>query len=426
MIAVLVPVFLLLLISGLPIFLTMGLATMITLALASPIPIIMVPEVMFNSLGGFTLLAIPFFTIAAQFMAKGGSSKYLIEAANCWVGHRSGGLAIVCVLSGMFFGAICGSSVASALALGVIVVPAMVSRGYSPSFSTGVVACSGTLAIMIPPSVTMILYGILTDQSIPRLFLGGFIPGIMEGLLYMIWIHFYSRRMGYRGEKKATARETLQATVKAIPAFALAAVILGSIYSGIFTITETSALAAGVAIFIALFIYREVKLREIFSVTADAMKSSGMIMIIIATALAFGNLVTTSGVTSNLVSFVHDIKLPAWAFLFLVNVIFIILGMFLEVASILFITVPVLFPVVVALGINPIHFGVMMVANMELALLTPPVGLNLYVLSGVTKIPINEVIRGTFPFIILQTLAVFILAYFPSIILFLPNLVLGK
>lgn len=426
MIATLLLIFAFLLFSGLPIFLTFGITALVMLTFFSPIPVLMVPEVMYNSLGGFTLLAIPFFTLTAQFMLKGGSSRYLINLANCLVGHWWGGLAIVCVISGMFFGAICGSSVASAIALAVILVTAMTNGGYPSSFAAGVVAASGTLAIMIPPSITMVLYGILTDQSIPRLFFGGVIPGIIQGTLYILWIYFFSKRHGYKGTQEATGKETMAVALKAVPALTLPVIIMGGIYTGFVTVTEASALAAGAAMILAVFIYREVKLREVLPVFAEGLKSAGMIMIIIATAMVFGQWITHAGIPADLVSFVRDIQLPAWAFLIFVTIMLTILGMFLEVASILFITIPILFPMVQELGIDPIHFGIFIVANMELALITPPVGLNLYVLSGTSEVPLNEVIKGSFPFMIIGLVLIFMLAYIPQLVLFLPNLLMAK
>ena len=418
--------FVILLCSGFPIFLTLGLTSMIMLAFFSPTPVIMVPEIMYNSLGGFTLLAIPFFTIAAQFMVKGGTSSYLIRLANCLVGHWWGGLAIVCSLTGLFFGAICGSSVASAMALGLIIVPEMMDKGYSRSFATGVVAASGTMAIMIPPSITLILYGIITEQSIPRLFLGGVFPGILEATLYIIWIHLYSKKKKFRGGEKATPKETIHATIRAAPALTLPVIVLGGIYSGIVTVTEAAALAAGTSMVIAVFIYREVKLRDILPVTFVGMKSAGMIMIIIATASVFGHWITHAGIPADIVTFVRDFALPAHGFLLCVAILLIVLGMFLEVASILLITLPILFPVVLELGIDPIHFGVFMVANMEMALITPPVGLNLYVLSGATDTPLKEVMNGAFPFMIIGLILVVFYIYCPQFILFLPSVLMPQ
>jgi len=426
MILVLILVFGALLCLGLPIAFTLGITALVMIAFYSPTPLMMLPEVMYNALDTFPLMAIPFFVIAAQFMVRGGTSRYLIEAANCYVGHMRGGLAIVAVVSCMFFAAICGSSVATALAIGIVVIPAMMKYGYTRSFAAGVVAASGTMGIMIPPSIPLIIYGILAEESIPRLFLAGVMPGILEGALYIAWIAWYARHKKFGGGPRATLAETLRATVKAVPAFSLPFIILGGIYSGLVTVTEAAALAAVVSILISLFIYREVKLPEIIPISAEAMKSAGMIMFIISTAIVFGNWLTESGMPGRVVTVITDLKLSPYTFLFLINVILLIMGMFLEVASIMLITLPIMLPVVRLLGIDPIHFGIVMVVNMELALETPPVGLNLYVISGVAKAPLWEVIKGTFPFTCLGLIQLAVITYWPAFSLFLPNLLMSK
>jgi len=419
-------VFGLLLCSGLPIAFVLGITALIMIAMFSPTPLLMIPEVMYNSLYSFPLMAIPFFVIAAQFMSRGGTSKYLIAAANCYVRHLWGGLAIVCVISCMIFAAICGSSVATALAMGVIVIPAMMEWGYPRSFATGVVAASGTMGIMIPPSVALILYGIITEESIPRLFLAGVLPGCLEASLYITWIYWYSRKKGFRGGERATLRETLRATVKAAPAFSLPFIVLGGIYSGVVTVTEAAALAAVAAIIISLFIYREVKIHETLDVTLDGMKSAGMIMFIISTAIVFGNWITEAGIPAQLVNFARDMNLSPILFLVFINILLLVLGMFLEVVSIMLITLPIILPVLTHLGIDLVHFGIIMTVNMEVALITPPVGLNLYVLSGVSRAPLSEVTRGAFPFVILGFIEIAIVTYWPQFCLFLPNLIMPK
>jgi C4-dicarboxylate transporter DctM subunit len=419
-------VFGVLLCSGLPIVFVLGITALVMMALFSPTPLIMVPEVMYNSLFSFPLMAIPFFVLAAQFMVRGGTSRYLIAAANCFVRHFWGGLAIVCVISCMIFAAICGSSVATALAMGVIVIPAMMGGGYPRSFATGVVAASGTIGIMIPPSVALILYGVITEESIPRLFLAGVLPGCLEGALYIIWICYYSRKKGFRGGERAGLKETLEATFKAIPALAMPFIVLGGIYSGIFTVTEAASLAAVAAIVISLFVYREVKFSQVISITADGMKSAGMIMFIISTAIVFGNWITEAGIPARLVEFAKEANLSPIMFLIFVNILLLILGMFLEVVSILLITLPIIMPVLQHLGIDLIHFAIIMTVNMEVALITPPVGLNLYVLSGVARAPLSEVTRGAFPFVILGFIEIAIITYWPQFSLFLPNLIMGK
>ncbi|MFC1798860.1 TRAP transporter large permease [Thermodesulfobacteriota bacterium] len=426
MILALFAVFILLMITGLPIAFVLGITSLIMLAFYSATPLIMIPDVMFNSLNSFSLMAVPFFVIAAQFMLRGGTSKYLIRAADCYVRHFWGGLAIVCVIGCMIFAAICGSSVATALSMGVIIIPAMIKGGYPRSFATGVVAASGTMGIMIPPSIALILYGIITEESIPRLFLAGIIPGILEATMYIGWICFYSRKKGFRGGEKASGKETFSATVKAMPALSLPFIVLGGIYTGIVTVTEAASLSAVAAIIISIFIYREVKFREILPITAEAMKSAGMIMIIITTAVVFGHWITEEGLPAKLVDFAAQMNLSAISFLIFINILLLFLGTFLEVVSIMLITLPILIPVLQHLGIDLIHFGIIMTVNMEVACITPPVGLNLFVLSGAARVPLHEVVRGAFPFVILGLIEILIITYLPQIVLFLPNLIMPR
>ena len=427
MILTLALVFATLLCLGLPIAFVLGITALVMISFYSPSPLGMVPEIMYNSLDTFPLMAIPFFVLAAQFMVRGGVTKYLIEATNCYIGHLRGGLAIVAVVACMIFAAICGSSVATALAIGVIIIPAMMKYGYPRSFAAGVVAASGTMGIMIPPSIALIIYGIIAEENIPRLFLAGFMPGLMEGAFYIVWIVYYCRRKGFGGGyPRATLAQTATATWKAIPAFSLPVIILGGIYSGFVTVTEAAALAAVVSLLISLLIYRAVNLREIIPISAESMKGAGMIMFIITTAIVFGNWMTEAGVPAKVVNLAKEYQLSAFTFLLFVNLILLVMGMFLEVVSILLITLPILMPIVHQLGIDPVHFGIVITVNMELALETPPVGLNLYVISGVAKCPLWETIKGTFPFTCLGLIQLAIITYWPAYTLFLPNLLMPR
>jgi C4-dicarboxylate transporter DctM subunit len=332
---------------------------------------------------------------------------------------------MVTVISCMIFGALCGSSVATALAIGVIVVPAMMEHGYPRPFALGVISAAGTIAIMIPPSIAMIIYGIMADESIPRLFMAGFLPGIMQGIFYMIWIRFDAKRKNIGGAPKADWPETARTTYKAIPAFCMPVIILGGIYSGFVTVTEAAALGAVAAIFISLFVYREVKPSQLIPLAGDAMKSAGMIMFIISTAITIGNWLTEAGLPAKLVEIAKDMNMTAFWFLLSVNIALLILGCLLEVVSIMLITLPIILPVLKALDINLIHFGIVMTLNMEIALITPPVGLNLYVISGVGKAPLAETIRGVTPYIFITIIQLALITYWPAYTLFLPNLIMG-
>jgi len=424
MIATFLAVFLILLVSGLPVAFVLGITTLIMVLLFSQTPLIMVPDVMYSALNSFTLIAIPFFVIGAQFMVRGGTSKYLLDAANCYVRHLWGGLAIVAVVGCMLFAAICGSSTATALAMGVFMIPEMIKRGYPRHFAAGVVAASGTMGAIIPPSLGLILYGILASESIPRLFLAGVMPGILEGALYIAWIHLFSRIKGIHGGERAGAKETLDATVKALPALSLPVIVLGGIYSGIVTVTEAAALASVASLVISLFIYREVKPKEIVPIAGEAMMSAGMIMFIISTALLFGHWITEAGIPFRLIAFLKDLNLSPYLFLLFVNILFLIMGAFLDAVSVTLITIPILLPVLQHMGIDLVHFGIILTVNMEVGCITPPVGLNLFVLSGATRAPLSEIIRGAFPFMIIGLIQIAIITYIPQFVLFLPKLLM--
>lgn len=417
-------VFITLLISGMPIVFVLGISSLVMIMFYSPTPLFLIPELMYNSLSSFPLMAIPFFVIAATFMTKGGTSRYLINAANALVGSLRGGLALVCVISSMIFAAICGSSVATALSLGVIIIPAMVKRGYPRSFSIGIVAAAGTMGIMIPPSVALILYGVIAEESIPKLFLAGIFPGFLEAALYIGWIVYISKKRDYKGDENKGINEILVTFLKAVPAFSLPIIVIGGIYSGIVTVTEAAALAAVASIFISVFIYKEIKYYQIVRIIAEAMKSAAMIMFIISTAMVFGAWLTEAQIPAKFVSMIQGYNLSWWSFLIIVNLILLVLGMFLEVVSIILITLPILLPAIEALGIDPIHFAIIMTVNMEVALITPPVGLNLFVLSNVTGAPLSETIKGVFPFVILSLIELVIITYWPQFSLFLPNLIM--
>ena len=422
----LVVLFLLLLATSLPIVFVMGITSVIMLTFFSGTPVIMVPEIMYNSLFNYSLMAVPFFVVASIFMTKGGITKHLVNAARAILGQFSGGMAIVCIISSMIFAAICGSSIATALAMGVVIVPPMMKLGYSRSFSTGIVAASGTMGLMIPPSVAFILYGIITDVSVPRLFLAGVVPGCMEGLLYIMWIMYYSRKMGYHGEPRKSLKEIVSLVAKALPAFALPVIVLGGIYTGIVTVTEAAALAAVVSIFISMCVYREVRPRQVIPVFGESMKLAGMVLIIVSTAMVFGAWITQAGIPARLVGLMVEYNLPWWAFLIIMNFVLLVLGMFLEGSSIMLITVPIVFPVLAHLGIDPVHFAVIMVINGEIGVITPPVGMNLFALSSATKTSVSEVSRGAFPFVILSMIELVIITYWPPFSLSLPRLVMGS
>ena len=417
------PLFIILLFLGVPIYLTMGVTS--GLVFASEGSLLPLAQKIIDELNSPTLLAIPYFVIAATFMERGGVAKALINAATAWIGRVHGGLGLVSVLTCAIFAAMCGSSVATAIAMGTIMIPAMLRNGYNPAFAGGILVSAGTLGILIPPSLAFVVYGVLADASIPRLFLGGVVPGLISAAMMGVYVYFYSKKNGYVDRVPMPRDEKIKKTIYAIPALLVPVVVLGGLYGGFVTLTETAALSAVVAIALALFVYREVKLGDFLQVMTHAVRSAAAIMIIIAMALAFGHLITETGIAQKTLDFVKSLDIQPWQFLLAVNIILIFLGMFLEVFSILLIMVPIILPLLEPLGIDPIHFGVMLVINMELALMSPPVGLNLFVISNISKIPLAQVLRGTMPFFVLMVGLLLVVTYIPIISTWLPDLLMG-
>ncbi|MGD9884871.1 MAG: TRAP transporter large permease, partial [Reyranella sp.] len=337
-------VFFVLLGMGLPIWLVLGVSAGSMFAIEGK-PLVGIAQKMLDELNSTTLLAVPFFVMAASFMQRGGIAKALVDVAAAWVGNVRGGLGVVCVAACAMFAAICGSSVATALAMGTILIPAMIERKYDRPFALGVTAASGTLGILIPPSLPLILYAIIADESVPRLFLAGVVPGLMQATIFILYVLWYGRRHNLAAEPPRSREEFWRVNIDAIPALSMPVIIAVGIYGGWVTTTETAALAAAVALLISLFYYKGFKASETLSVIGESIKNAGTIMIIIATALAFGHWITESGIPAALVQFIRDNGFSAWQFLLAINLMLIVLGMFLEVASILLIAMPILIPV---------------------------------------------------------------------------------
>ena len=410
--------------AGMPIFLVLG-ACAAVLYVVSGQPLIGVAQVIIDHLNSSTLMSLPLFVMAAAFMRQGGVAKALVDVSAAWLGGIRGSLGLVTVVACTLFAAICGSSVATALAMGTILLPAMIEKGYPRSFALGVIGASGTIGIVIPPSLALILYGIVAEQSVPRLFLAGILPGLLQAGAFFAWVWYDARRHNFPKEPSRPIGERLVVTVRALPALAVPVIVLVGIYGGIVTVTEAAALAAVVALLISLVFYRGFRLSQTLSVIADALRSAGTIMLIVATALAFGHWMTESGVPAKLVTWTLAHNLATWQFLLAINVLLLILGCFLEVVAALLLVIPILAPALIPLGVDPVHFSIIFTHNMEIALIHPPVGLNLYVLSTISDAPIGEVIRGILPFLILLLIVLGIITYVPALTMWLPQVVYG-
>ena len=413
-----------LLAAGMPIFLVLGMCAGI-LYIATGQPLIGAAQMVINKLNSTTLMALPLFVMAAAFMRSGGVAKALVDVATAWLGGIRGSLGLVTVVACTLFAAICGSSVATALAMGTILVPAMIERGYPRSFALGVVGASGTIGIVVPPSLALILYGIVAEQSVPRLFLAGVLPGLLQAAAFALWVLYYARKHNFPVEPLLPLADRLRVTARAVPALAVPLVVTVGIYGGVVTVTEAAALSAAVALLVSLIFYRGFHWTQTLRVITDGIRSAATIMLIVATALAFGHWMTESGIPNQLVNFVIGHHFATWQFLLIINGLLLVLGCFLEVTATLLLVLPILAPALVPLGVDPVHFSIIFTHNMEIGLVHPPVGLNLFVLSTISSASIGEVIRGILPFLVLLLIVLAIITYVPILTLWLPNAVFG-
>lgn len=427
LIAILFGMFLVFIALRVPIAVSLAISTIIAFLITGDFDLTTVPQTMYSALDSTTLIAIPGFVFAGTIMSRGGIAKYLIDAMRAWVGHVSGGLSVVTILACAFFAAISGSSPATAAAIGSIMVPSMVEAGYNKRYAMGLVAASGSLGILIPPSIPLIVYGVVSSQSIGRLFMAGVIPGIFLTAILLVYAIIYARIKGYGKSEKASWKERWVSLRKAIWGFILPILILGSIYSGAATPTESSIIASAYAILVSLFIYRETSIKLWHKIFKETIGVTAMIMLIIASAMLFSLYLTQEQIPQELASAMLSIpSLNQVLFFVLTALLFLVLGMFLESSSIILITLPLLLPIMLSLHVHPIHFAVVMIVNMEIAQVTPPVGLNLFVISGITKEKLGEVFRGALPFTIVMALCMIIFMAVPSLALWLPNTLFGQ
>lgn len=406
---------------GVPIAVSLGVAGSLTIILFSPDSVSGLAVKLFETSEHYTLLAIPFFLLAGSFMTTGGVARRLIDFANASVGHIRGGLAIGAVMACMLFAALSGSSPATVAAVGSIAIAGMVRSGYPQAFGAGIVCNAGTLGILIPPSIVMVVYAAATEQSVGKLFMAGVIPGLMLGVALMVAIYIIAVKKNLPALPRASMREWLSAAHKALWGLLLMVIILGGIYSGMFTPTEAAAVAAVYAWFVAVFVYKDMTLRECPKVILESGKLSIMLMFIIANAMLFAHVLTTEQIPQAITAWVSAMDMSPWMFLLAVNILLLIAGAFMEPSAIILILAPILFPIAMQLGIDPIHLGIIMVVNMEIGLITPPVGLNLFVTSAVTGMPVGSVIRAAMPWLMLLLFFLAIITYVPAISLALPN-----
>jgi C4-dicarboxylate transporter, DctM subunit len=407
-----------LLISSAPIAVALGGTAFIYFYYFTTTPLTQVPERLFNALNTFPLMAIPFFVLAANIMSRGGISKRLTDAGNAMVGQYRGGLAMTAVLSCMFFAAVSGSSPATVVAVGTLLIPAMIASGYPKQFSTGLIASAGSLGILIPPSIPLIVYGIATEQSIGDLFLAGILPGILAGLMLIGLVIVISRRRKFGlGEDaiRMTTRQKIRAFRDAFLSLMLPVIVLGGIYGGIFTPTEAAAVSVIYALLVSMLIYREMSIKDLGRVVLGSAKTSAMIMFIIANGILFTFVLTSERIPGQVTDALIALDLNKYTFLLIVNLLLLIVGCFMETSSAILIIAPILMPIGMQLGVDPIHLGVIMIMNLEIGMVTPPFGLNLFVASGLSGMSVIQVARAAIPSALVLLAALGLVTYLPFI-----------
>jgi C4-dicarboxylate transporter DctM subunit len=419
---VLLAVFLGLTLLGVPVAFTLALAVASILVFFIDKPLVMVTQIMFSGIDSFSFMAVPFFMLAGSFMSAGGVTMRLVNFSQSLVGSFRGGLAQTVSVSGCFFAAISGSSAATTAALGTTMVDAMDKKGYGREWATGVVASSGVVGIVIPPSITMVVYGVIADVSIGEMFVGGFIPGALMGLSMMIVSWYKAKKVGIEPDGHFSLAGVATAFKDSFFALLTPVIIIGGIYGGIFTPTEAAAVAVVYGIFVGLFIYKELKFRDFPKIVFQAVIGTTMIMLLVGAANVFGWMLTNLMIPHRLGEFVVSLTSSPIMFLMVLNVLLLVAGTMVNASAAVVILTPIFLPVAKTLGIDPLFFGVLMVVNLAIGCITPPVGLDLFVASAITKVPIEKVMKASLPYLYALLVTLVILTMNPWIITFLPDM----
>ncbi|RXJ55287.1 TRAP transporter large permease [Candidatus Marinarcus aquaticus] len=424
-VAVLFSLFFFLVILGTPISICLGVSTFATMMLFTDISPIEVSAMIFEKVEHYSLMAIPMFILAGNLLSKGSAAQRIIDFARSVVGHLPGGLPISAIFASIIFAAVSGSSPATVVAIGSIMFGAIMQAGYPKKYAVGTIATAGSLGILIPPSIVLIVYGVTAEVSIGKLFMAGVVPGIMLGIMMMVVTYIGARRLGFEREEPQPFKYRLKKMKDASWGLMTIVIVIGGIYGGIFTPTEAAAVAAAWAFFISVFVYKDIKISEFFHTALESAKTTAMIMFIIANAMLFAHFLTIENIPQGITEALVEANVDKYMFLLLVNILLILAGSFMEPSAIIMIMVPLLLPVAVALGIDPIHFGIVITINMELGMVSPPVGLNLFVTSGLTGMSIKDVIVAALPWTMTILAGLLLVTYIPEIALWLPNLMYG-
>lgn len=407
--------------TGMPISIALGLTVLTFLFTMTNVPIESVALKLFTGIEKFEIMAIPFFILAGNFLTHGGVARRMIDFATSMVGHFHGGLGLAGVLACALFAAVSGSSPATVVAIGSILLPAMIKQGFPRQFGAGVITTAGALGILIPPSIAMVMFSVATNTSVGALFMAGVIPGMMLAFFLGLTTWWRARKFGYPRMPKASAAQRWAAFRRSAWGLMLIVVVLGGIYTGVFTPTEAAAIAAVYAFIISVFVYRDLPLSRVPKVLLDSASMSAMLLYIITNAVLFSFVMTNEGIPQAMADWLLGMGLGPITFLLAVNILLLLAGNVMEPSSIILIMAPILFPVAVKLGINPIHFGILITVNMEVGMCHPPVGLNLYVASGITKMGITELTVAVWPWLLTMLAFLMLITYVPALSLWLPT-----
>ncbi|WP_448872064.1 TRAP transporter large permease [Desulfobulbus propionicus] len=420
--AIIFGILLALMLTGMPISISLGLTVLTFLFTMTQVPLESVALKLFTGIEKFEIMAIPFFILAGNFLTHGGVARRMINFATSMVGHWYGGLALSGVVACALFAAVSGSSPATVVAIGSILLPGMLKSGFPKQFGAGVITTSGALGILVPPSIVMVMYSVATNTSVGALFMAGVIPGIVMASMLGALTWYRAKKFNYPRQPKASWKERLRTFRESVWGLMLIIVVMGGIYSGIFTPTEAAAMSAVYSCIVAVFIYKDMRLKDVPRVLLNSANMSAMLLYIITNAVMFSFILANENIPQELANWLLDKGLGQIAFLFSVNILLLAAGNFMEPSSIVLIFAPILFPVAIKLGVDPVHFGIMMTVNMEVGMCHPPVGLNLYVASGITKMGITELTVAVWPWLLTMIIFLIMVTYWPPLSIWFPKL----
>lgn len=411
------------LIINVPVGIAIGLSSLSAILMSDRLSATYIVQQLVTSADSFPLMAIPLFILAGELMGSGGVSKRILNVCNVFFGRITGGLAIVTVVVCMFFAAVSGSGPATVAAVGSMVVPTMLEKGYSKSFTLALVATAGSIGVVIPPSIPMVIYGVSTNTSISGLFMAGFLPGLLIGLVLIFLCYFYCKKQGWKGEEyKYSGKEKLAAVWDAKWALINPVIILGGIYGGIFTPTEAAAVAAVYALVCGVFIHRELDFKSMISTIGNACSTTGTTMVIIGCATAFTKILTIQKIPEMITNGIIGISDNKIIILLLINVLLLIVGCFMDTTPAMMVLAPILLPIATAFGLDPIHFGIIMVVNLSIGFITPPLGINLFVASRIGQTKLETVTSGIVKFLIAMLMCLMLITFIPKIAMLLPDI----